>query len=49
MQVLFSGRKVKVRNWLIVGKRNRYGEIILFNFLKLKAESKEEKLNQVGK
>nr|DAV94713.1 MAG TPA: hypothetical protein [Caudoviricetes sp.] len=38
-----------VRNWLIVGKRNRYGEIILFNFLKLKAESKEEKLNQVGK
>lgn len=30
-------------------KRNRYGEIILFNFLKLKAESKEEKLNQVGK
>jgi hypothetical protein len=28
MQVLFSGRKVKVRNWLIVGKRNRYGEII---------------------
>lgn len=28
MQVLFSGRKVKVRNWLIVEKRDRYGKII---------------------
>jgi hypothetical protein len=28
MQVLFSGRKVKVRNWQIVEKRNSYGKII---------------------
>lgn len=26
MQVLFSGRKVKVRNWQIVEKRDRYGK-----------------------
>ena len=32
MQVLCSGRKVKVRNWQIVEKRDRYGKIILFNF-----------------
>lgn len=36
-----------VRNWLIVGKRNRYVKIILFNFLKFEVESEKE-LNQVG-
>lgn len=35
------------RNWQIAEKRDRYGKIILFNFLKFEVESEKE-LNQVG-